>query len=56
MFRESAIEGDSTILEEYMSSVANHICIDESALSKTITTQSNQELELTVEVRELLKS
>ncbi|KAK3517034.1 hypothetical protein QTP70_032526, partial [Hemibagrus guttatus] len=44
MFREAATNGDTTDLEEYMSSVISYIskCIDDVTISKSITTGSNQ--------------
>ncbi|KAK3527280.1 hypothetical protein QTP86_018608 [Hemibagrus guttatus] len=46
MFREAATNGDTTDLEEYMSSVTSYIskCIDDVTISKSINTRSNQKL------------
>ncbi|KAK3531147.1 hypothetical protein QTP70_013249 [Hemibagrus guttatus] len=57
MFREAATNGDTTDLEEYMSSVTSYIskCIDDVTISKSITTRSNQKPWMTA-VRALLKS
>ncbi|KAK3569886.1 hypothetical protein QTP86_006751 [Hemibagrus guttatus] len=58
MFREAATKGDTTDLEEYISSETSYIskCIDDVTISKSITTRSNQKSWLTTKVRALLKS
>ncbi|KAK3542695.1 hypothetical protein QTP86_034727, partial [Hemibagrus guttatus] len=58
MFREAATNGDTTDLEEYMSSVISYIskCIDDVTISKSITTRSNQKPWMTAKVCALLKS
>ncbi|KAK3534564.1 hypothetical protein QTP86_016659, partial [Hemibagrus guttatus] len=52
MFREAATNGDTTDLEEYMSSVTSYIskCIDDVTISKSITTRSNQKPWMTAKV------
>ncbi|KAK3565301.1 hypothetical protein QTP86_005479 [Hemibagrus guttatus] len=49
MFREAATNSKTTDLEEYMSSVNSYIgkCIDDVAVSKSITTRPNQKLWMT---------
>ncbi|KAK3528504.1 hypothetical protein QTP70_000580 [Hemibagrus guttatus] len=58
MFREAATNGDTTDLEEYMSSVTSYIskCINDVTVSKSITTHSNQKPWMTAKVYVLLKS
>ncbi|KAK3536811.1 hypothetical protein QTP86_025588 [Hemibagrus guttatus] len=58
MFREAATNGDTTDLEEYMSSVTSYIskCIDDVTISKSITTCSNQKPWMTAKVCALMKS
>ncbi|KAK3537358.1 hypothetical protein QTP70_008788 [Hemibagrus guttatus] len=57
MFREAATNGDTTYLEEYMSSVTSYLgkCIDDVTISKSITTRSNQKPWMTAKVRALQK-
>ncbi|KAK3521486.1 hypothetical protein QTP70_006824 [Hemibagrus guttatus] len=58
MFREAATNGDTTDLEEYMSSVTSYIIksIDDVTISKSITTCSNQKPWMNAKVHVLLKS
>ncbi|KAK3509724.1 hypothetical protein QTP70_008460 [Hemibagrus guttatus] len=58
MFRDAPTNGDSTDLEEYMSSVTSYIskCIDDMTISISITTRSKQKPWMTAKVRALLKS
>uniref|UniRef100_A0A1A8GH13 Reverse transcriptase domain-containing protein n=1 Tax=Nothobranchius korthausae TaxID=1143690 RepID=A0A1A8GH13_9TELE len=53
MFREAAIYGNFTDLEEYTSSVTSYInkCIDDVTVSKTIISRPNQKPWITAEVR-----
>ncbi|KAK3521321.1 hypothetical protein QTP70_003160 [Hemibagrus guttatus] len=57
MFREAATQGDTTDLEEYMSSVTSYIskCIDDVTISKSITTRSNQKPWITAKVHDAAK-
>ncbi|KAK3506468.1 hypothetical protein QTP70_001152 [Hemibagrus guttatus] len=57
MFREAATKGDTTDLEEYMSSVTSYIskCIDDVTISRSITTHSNQKPWMTAKVCALLR-
>ncbi|KAK3528893.1 hypothetical protein QTP70_012063 [Hemibagrus guttatus] len=57
-FREAATNGDTTDLEEYMSSVISYIskCNDDVTISKSITVHSNQKPWMTAKMHALLKS